>query len=501
LYLADGRGNFLDITEQAGLHFTESDGSFCEARQPIIADFDNDGLQDILITHAHAAHRIFRNLDGSHFEDVTDDAQLGGEGLIGGPATVFDFDGDGLLDIYIGYFGDYLAGHGPLMSRHNANALPNRLFHNTGLFHFEDVTHGREVADSGWAQAVSHTDFDQDGRQDIIVANDFGRNLVLRNLGEGRFENVAGSLGITNAFHSMNVGISDLNGDSFPDVYISNIATLVKDNKYILPDINTPLNFDLQAMAGMLVSESDTLYVSTTEAGRLVRFSPSTNIERGRTSTGWAWDAEFFDFDNDGDDDLYVVNGANDYNLLYTMFAGVDNDGNRSVYHLSHNRESNVFFVNSGGKLKNVSEQSGADFVANSRSTAYLDWDGDGDLDVAVNNFHAPATMLRNNSDARGNNWIKIRLKGDVDGGSNRDAIGAHMFATTPAGFRVRREIQGGSGYLSMNPKEQHIGLGQAESVDLDITWPNGGKQTITRLSVNQLHTIEQSAADQSASD
>ena len=134
------------------------------------------------------------------------------------------------------------------------------------------------------------------------------------------------------------------------------------------------------------------------------------------------------------------------------------------------------------------------DFVGNSRSTAYLDWDNDGDLDVAVNNFHAPATMLRNNSGSQGRNWIKVRLIGDVAGGSNRDAIGARIIATTSGGLRAWREVQGGSGYLSMNPKTQHIGLGDAESVDFEITWPNGQRQQVADLPANRLHTIEQSA-------
>ena len=140
---------------------------------------------------------------------------------------------------------------------------------------------------------MSHADIDRDGLQDIILANDFGRNAILRNLGNGRFENIAKSLGHTKAYHSMNVGITDLNRDRFPDIYISNIATMVKDNKYVFPDVNTPLKFGAKAMASMLIKEANVLYMSQSEGDRLQRYEPSTHVERGESTTGWAWDGEF----------------------------------------------------------------------------------------------------------------------------------------------------------------------------------------------------------------
>ena len=494
LYLNDGQGRFRDVTTQAGINFHRPDGSYGEARQAVITDFDNDGLQDILIAYNRDQHRLYRNLGGVEFEDVTAHTGLGGEGLISGPVTVFDFDNDGLLDVYLTCFGDYLQGAIPHEERNNTNALPNRLFRNLGGLRFADVTAGSGTDDRGWCQAVTHTDFDRDGLQDIIVANDFGCNALLRNLGAGRFENISPALQITKAYHSMNVGITDLNRDRYPDLYISNIATMVKDNKYVLPDVNTPLKFNAKAMANMLVKEANILYLSESNESGLVRYQPSIDVERGETSTGWAWDAEFFDFDNDGDDDLYVVNGTNDYNMFQDVLK-VNQDGQQTFYHLHYQRESNVFFVNEGGKLKNQSGRSGADFKSNSRSVAYLDWDNDGDLDIAINNFHDPATLLQNNSQLRGNHWIKVRLVGDPDRGSNRDAIGAQIEATSGDSLYLLREVQGGSGYLSMEPKEQHIGLGKANSVDLRITWPNGQVQDVMNLPANHCYLVDQAEA------
>jgi len=338
----------------------------------------------------------------------------------------------------------------------------------------------------------------------------------------------------------MNVGIADLNDDDYPDIYISNLAMLVKDNKYVFPDVNTPIDFDLQAMAGMLIKESNMLYVSHLEQNRLTQYVPSDAIERGSSSTGWSWDAEFLDFDHDGDDDLYVVNGTNDFNTFSMVYRPLNPESKGREVLLDHRRESNVFFLNEGGKLKNASQRSGADFAANSRSTAYLDYDDDGDLDIAVNNFHTPATILRNDADKRGRGWLKVRLVGDPsrpspadadcegladcvwnwlgaqarrwyeqsedgvpswlverfaiepDRRSSRDAVGARIVVTLEDGTRVRREVQAGSGYLSMNPKQQHFGVGDSRSVGVQIIWPNGERQALPALAANASYTVRQ---------
>ena len=492
LLMNTGRGGFVDVTAEAGLDHRRADGSTAEPRKPIIADFDNDGRQDILITYANDDHRLYRNLGGRRFDDVSASAGLGGAGLIGGPATVFDFDGDGLLDIYIGYFGNYLEGDFPAQDRDNHAALPNRLFRNLGGMAFDDVTEASGTGDRGWTQAVSHLDFDRDGRQDIVVANDYGLNAFFRNLGDGRFRNMAPEFGMDKALHSMNVGTTDINLDGFPDIYISNIATLVKDSKYTFPDVNTPLDFDLFAMSGMLIKEADTFFVSEAEGGEFLGYVLSDDVERGATSTGWAWDAEFLDFDHDGDDDLYLVNGTNDYNT-FSMIARNGQEGEAAAaLLLSHSRESNVFFRNEQGKLKNRSPESGANFVGNSRSTAFFDFDQDGDLDIIVNNFHSPATLLQNNTEQRGQHWLKIRLLGEPARGSNRDAIGARIEVSTEGGFSNSRLVQGGSGYLSMNPKQQHFGVGAARTVDVKVTWPNGEKQDFPGLATDRAYTISQ---------
>src|SRR5258708_17847196 len=120
-----------------------------------MVDLDNDGLPDILITYVNAPHRVYKNMGDGTFKDMTDVAKLGGDGLVGGPAVAFDYDRDGLLDLYIGYYGNYLQGVGPNLARVNTNGSPHKPFTNPGKFHFPDVSAGSEGEDRGWKQPVS----------------------------------------------------------------------------------------------------------------------------------------------------------------------------------------------------------------------------------------------------------------------------------------------------------------------------------------------------------
>ena len=495
LYLNDGKGHFTDVTESAGLNWKRPDGRPGEPRQAIIADFDNDGLEDILITYVDDEHRLYKNLGHAKFEDVTARAGLGGKGLVGGPATAFDYDKDGLLDLYIGYFGDYIHGELPTFARRNTNGLPNKLFHNKGNFVFEDVSAGSGVENTGWAQAIGHLDFDGDGWEDLICGNDFGSNSWYRNLGgTGKFEDVSAKLGTDKPSYTMNIGIADLNRDGYPDVYISNIVTMNKDEKYVLPDAKTRLKLNPQKMANMRVVEANDLWESAAENGKLTSYVQSTAIGRGYKSTGWSWGAEFFDFDNDGDDDLYLVNGMNEYavyssvNPYFTDAAGTQR---QTVVPVAE-KEAPVLFVNRNGMLIEDSAQSGANPLGNARAVAQFDFDGDGDLDMMVNNFNGPAILYRNNAESNGNHWIKIRLTGDPSKGVTRDAIGAKIIVDTAHHKGMRREVFSTIGYLTSNPKEQHVGLGADKHADVTVIWPSGERQTFKGLAADKSYRIIQ---------
>jgi hypothetical protein len=366
---------------------------------------------------------------------------------------------------------------------------------------FEDVTETSGVGNTGWGQAVSHTDFDLDGWQDIIVGNDFGINVYYRNRGDGTFEDVAEKLGTDKPSFTMNVGITDLNRDGYPDIYISNIVTMVKDEKYVLPAADTPMKFNPAKMARMRVIEANDLFLSNTNTntnnngsgGKLDGYTLSDAVGRGFSSTGWAWGANFFDFDNDGDDDLYCVNGMNEYSVYsdtpyYTNVFKEKREIRLPVYE----KESNVFFVNEGGKLQNHSKESGTDFLGNSRSTVYLDFDNDGDLDIVLNNYHGTAKVYRNNSQGLNNHWLKIKLIGDPGKKCNRDAIGAKIIVYKNKNQIAWREIRGGDGYLSMAPKTQHMGLGKEKTVDVKVIWPNGEISQFESIRADRHYLIRQ---------
>jgi len=488
LYLNDGKGRFVDATEAAGLAWKRPDGTAGEPRQPIIADFDNDGLQDVLITYVDDDHRLYRNTGNAKFEDVTARTKLGGKGLVGGPATALDFDNDGRLDLYIGYFGDYVHGVLPTLSRRNSNALPDKLFRNKGNFVFEEVPNSG-VENTGWAQSVGHLDFDGDGREDLICGNDFGTNAWYRNLGNGKFEDVSSKIGTDKPSYTMNVGITDLNRDGFPDVYISNIVTMDKDEKYILPDTKTRMKFNPAKMANMRVVEANDMWVS--KGGQ---YEQSKAIGRGFRSTGWSWGAQFFDYDNDGDDDLYLVNGMNEYAVYSSVNPYLTDPTGKATNAVLPvaDKEVPVFFVNTKGMLQEESAESGADPAGNARSVAYLDADGDGDLDMVVNNFSAPAIVYRNNSEKNGNHWIKLRLTGDPAKGVTRDAIGAKILVDTAKEKGMWREVFSTIGYLSAHPKEQHLGLGSDTKADVTVVWPGGERETFRALAADHAYKIVQ---------
>ena len=489
--------NFEDVTEQSGLLNVSrregSEKSAGEPRQPLIADLDNDGDQDIIITYVDELHHVYRNDGDGKFVEVSSLSNLGGAGMVGGPATTFDVNNDGLLDIYIQYFGNYLKGDLPTLKRRNDNGGKNVLFINKGGFKFEEAKNALGADNNGWGQAVTHTDLNLDGWQDLIVGNDFGVNAYYINNQGNSFVDYSSKIGTDKPSYTMNLSLSDLNRDGIPDIYVSNIVTMNKDQKYVLPSQDTQAEFNPTKLANMRVVEGNDLFLSTKNAKGALNYQHSDLVGRGYSSTGWAWDADFFDVDNDSDDDLYVLNGMNDYYVYSTdnpYYADPLSGESMSVQFPDAAKASNVFFLNSGGKLDNVSTLSGLDLIANSRSAAYLDFDNDGDLDVVVNNYHDSAQLFENQAQKLENNWLKIKLQGAPDLGVNLDGIGAQIIIGTDDDTYSWRQVSGSQGYMSVHPKEQHAGLGKAKMAKVVVIWPNGERQSFENVPANRSYTI-----------
>ena len=487
LYRNEGGSRFSDRTAEAGVRI---DG---EARMPLLIDVDNDGDADLFVTYARDTNRLLLNDGKGRFRDVTAASGLELAGDISGPAVAVDVDGDGLLDLYVGNFGDYLSGASAWISGDAKNAQPNRLYRNLGpgedgVPRFEEIGERAGVADLGWSQAVGHSDLDRDGDQDLYVANDFGRNELYRNRGDGTFEAAGEATGADDPHHGMNVAFADLNGDGYPDFFVTNIWSW--------------------EAATRSVTETNSLLLSVAPDGAFADGARGLRYQRLEHSplvtedSGWSWAGLFFDLENDGDDDLIVVNGFTDYLTFLQYREHPERPG--ELYPISNGRDPNLLFVDDGaaegpdGSLPDrLVADSGIEMPGiNSRAVALFDFDGDGDLDPLITAFHERARLFRNDAGNRADagHWLSVRLVGDPERGVSRDAIGAVVVARTPDGNAIWRQVSGGEGYLGMSTLDVSIGLGTHRWAELDIIWPGGATESLPGVAADRRIVVRQGA-------
>ena len=362
-----------------------------------------------------------------------------------------------------------------------------------GDFKFVEVSKISGTDNTGWTQAVGHSDIDGDGWQDLIVGNDFGINAYYRNNQDGTFTDISKNLATDKPSYTMNIGISDLNRDARPDFYISNIVVMEKDDKYVLPNKDTPAHFDPNSLSNMRVVEANDLFLSSTDEKGVVGYTKSENVGRGYGATGWSWDADFFDFDNDGDDDLYCLTGMNPYSVYGTenpYYQGSENN-KTNIRYAQSKAENNIFFENKNGWLNVVPTPGGLNYEGTSRSAAYFDMDQDGDSDIVINEYQGQAKLFQNNAEKNSNNWVKIKLIGDPKHQISRDAIGAAITLTSDTGHTQWKEVYSTTGYLSAHPKWIHFGVGNNQQINLEIKWPNGHIQQVQNVEVNKSNLIQ----------
>ena len=421
-----------------------------------IADYDGDGDPDVYVTR-YGRNTLWRNdRDLGRFTDVTEEAGVGcGSWSLG--AAFADFDNDGDLDLFVANYFAFDPKRCPFRRNPVTGAadyglpqdfpgLPDVLYRNEGRGRFRDVTATAGIAGSGRGMGVLAADFDRDGRMDWLVANDAESNALWHNLGDGRFENVAESIGIAvngQGLPEANMGIAfgdtDLNG--LPDVVITHFYSE-----------HTTL------WRGFTSPGGGTLYQDqTSEAGIAVDSRPLTG-----------WGTILADFDLDGQVDLVATNGH------------IRREpSQRYVY-----ENPPILWRNSGGgRFSNATAGAGPYFQAlhMGRGLACGDLDQDGDLDLVVVHHHKPSVVLWNES-LRNGRYLMVKLQGR---GPNRDAIGAQL--TLEVGQRrLTRTVDGGGSYISASDLRVHFGLGDADKVTrLEVRWPSGTVETRTNVPVD----------------
>jgi tetratricopeptide (TPR) repeat protein len=505
LFRNRGDGTFDDITEVSGVGLL--DNTACA----IIADIDNDGRQDLIVVRANGP-LLFLNQGGGKFLPKPGAFQFATPpaGTFTGAAAA-DYDRDGWLDIYFCLYTYYQGADQykyPVPYYSAENGPPNFLMRNQRDGTFRDVTteSGLQQNNTRYSFCCGWGDANGDGWPDLYVVNDFGRKNLYRNNGDGSFTDVAPAAAVEDAGAGMSVCWLDTDNDGAEDLYVANMWTAAGER------VSSQEIFQPGAPAG--VRE---LYRKHAMGNSLFRnrgdgtFQNATAFEGGGMGR-WSWSSDAWDFDHDGFPDLYVVNGMlsgalrEDVNSFfwrqvvgnspaearqspeYEQGWNAVNELIRADYTWS-GFERNVFYANNGdGTLSNVSAAVGLDFPEDGRSFALADFDGDGRQEVLLKNRNAPQMRLLKNVAGDLPPSISFRLRGVK---SNRDAIGAAITIG-----RQTRRVQAGSGFLSQHSKEVFFGLGQARGgVTASIRWPDGTVQQFRDLPVNHRIWVEEGAA------
>lgn len=461
LYRNNGDGTFTDITDAAKVGDTGY-GMGC-----VFADYNADGYLDLYVTN-FGENILYRNNGDSTFTDVTQTAGVGCP-LWSTGAAFADYDGDDDLDLYVCNYVKYDLGqlqeknirtnqaglYGPSALNPTVfESQDNVLYQNNGDGTFTDVTAAAAVAASGGRsmQAI-FSDFDNDNDVDLYVANDTSENHIYRNNGNGSFTDVSAESWAADFRGSMGLAGGDYDYDGDIDLFITHWV----DQENVL-------------YRNMLMEENNSKRIRFVDESYTAMLAEVSIKEIG-------WGTSLFDFDNDGDLDIFVANGS--------TFQKLDEPTELIPQY-------NQLFQNDG-VFSDVSKSTG---IANlhsrvSRGATFGDYDNDGDVDIFIVNNYAKPTLLQNqtNTMKNRNNWLQVKLIGT---NKNRFAVSAKIQLTTADATQIR-EIYAGESYMSSNSYVAEFGIGKSTQIEmLKVIWSNGKTQSLQNISANQLIQITQ---------
>ena len=460
LYRNNRDGTFTDVTEKAGL------GSSGWASAVCVGDYNNDGFEDLFCTF-YGQNKLYRNNGDGTFTEVTKQAGLWNEQTRWGAGCSFvDYDRDGHLDLFVSNYVQFDFEHVPKPGANvdctwkgvPVNCGPrgltpgtNSLYRNNGDGTFTDVSQQAGIAGArpGYGMTVVAADFNEDGWPDIYVACDSTPSLLFMNQHDGRFKEEGVARGV--AFNEdgkeqagMGVGVGDYNLDAHLDLFKTNFA----DDTNVLYENDGKANFEDKTYAAKLGTESQ--YIS--------------------------WGTDIVDLDNDGWPDIFFVSGSV-YPELEKQLPNYPDKCPRTILR------------NLGNKCFEQVTDAGPGLASkhSSRGCAFGDFDNDGDVDILIVNLNEVPSLLKN--DLQGNHhWLKVKLIGTK---SNRSAIGARVLARYGGKVQARSVLSQSSFYSSNDPR-LHFGLGAATSVDLEIVWPNGNRESYASVPCDKLVTIRE---------
>jgi Flp pilus assembly protein TadD len=510
LYRNRGDGTFEDITESSGVGLLEN--TACA----IFADFYNGGRQDLIVVRA-SGPLLFLNQGGGKFRLKPNAFQFANppQGTFTG-AAASDYDRDGWLDIYFCLYVYYQGADQykyPTPYYAAENGPPNFMMRNNRDGTFRDVTAqtGLNQNNTRYSFCCGWGDYNRDGWPDLYVVNDFGRKNLYRNNGDGTFTDVAPQAGVEDVGAGMSVCWFDYDNDGVEDLYVADMWTAAGER------ISMQEIFQRNAPAAVRA-----LYRKHTMGNSVLRNRGDGAFEDSTAPSGagmgrWSWSSDAWDFDHDGFPDLYIANGmlsgpvredlngffwrqvvANSPDTAkpsedYEQGWNAVNELIRADYTWS-GYERNVFYANNrDGTFSDVSGAVNLDFLEDGRSFALADFDHDGRQEVFLKNRNAPQLRLLRNVAEDLPPSIAFRLRGIK---SNPDAIGAAVVVETESGGEIRRQtkmLQAGSGFLSQHSKDVFFGLGQAKGpVNASIRWPSGLVQQLHGIPINHRVWVEE---------